>query len=181
MEDPRRKKVLPKIAKILYATDLSPNSAYAFQYAVRCAEKHDAEIIILHVLALPPDSIRAQLENYFNEEQYVEILKNNTAEIKQKITDRLKHFCERESKNDPEIVNRITSIEVTQGYPPDMILRRAEQLACDMIVMGSHGKGILENAFLGSTSRKVLRRSRKPVFIIPLPRGDMDMTFTETL
>ena len=42
--------MIPKIKKILYTTDLSPNSDYAFRYAINSAKKHDANIIILHVL-----------------------------------------------------------------------------------------------------------------------------------
>ena len=38
--------MIPKIQKILYATDLSENSAYAFRYAINSAKKHDADIII---------------------------------------------------------------------------------------------------------------------------------------
>ena len=37
--------MIPKIKKNLYATDLSPNSAYVFRYAVNSAIKHDADII----------------------------------------------------------------------------------------------------------------------------------------
>jgi len=44
-------------------------------------------------------------------------------------------------------------------------------------VLGNHGKGIIANTFLGSTSKRVLRRTRKPVFIIPLPKGELDITF----
>jgi nucleotide-binding universal stress UspA family protein len=43
--------------------------------------------------------------------------------------------------------------------------------------MGTHGKGVIQNTFLGSTSRRVLRRTRKPVFVIPLPKGELDITF----
>ena len=46
--------MIPKIKKILYATDLSPNSAYVFRYAVNSAIKHDADIIILHVFERMP-------------------------------------------------------------------------------------------------------------------------------
>jgi len=42
--------MIPEIKKILYATDLSPNSAYALRYAINSAKKHDAGIIILHVV-----------------------------------------------------------------------------------------------------------------------------------
>ena len=36
--------------------------------------------------------------------------------------------------------------------------------------MGTHGKGALENTFVGSVARRVLRRTRHPVFVVPLPR-----------
>jgi len=38
-----------QIKTILYATDLSKNSAFAFRYAVDMAKTHDARIVILHV------------------------------------------------------------------------------------------------------------------------------------
>ena len=40
----------PDIQKILYATDLSQNAAYAFRYALYLAEKLNAKLIILHVI-----------------------------------------------------------------------------------------------------------------------------------
>ena len=36
--------------RILYATDLSDNSVYAFGYAIDLGNKYDAEIAILHVI-----------------------------------------------------------------------------------------------------------------------------------
>ena len=43
--------------------------------------------------------------------------------------------------------------------------------------MGTHSKGIIANTFLGSTAKRVLRRTRKPVFIIPLPKEETDIAF----
>jgi nucleotide-binding universal stress UspA family protein len=71
----------------------------------------------------------------------------------------------------------VKSIEVCEGFPAEVILSKADKLNCDAIVMGTHGKGIIANTFLGSTSKRVLRRTRKPVFIIPLPKGELDITF----
>ncbi len=45
--------MIPKIKNILYTTDLSKNSAYAFRYAVNSAGHHGADIHILHVLEVP--------------------------------------------------------------------------------------------------------------------------------
>jgi nucleotide-binding universal stress UspA family protein len=40
--------MIPRINKILYATDLSKNSNYAFFYAVDMAKRNNARIVILH-------------------------------------------------------------------------------------------------------------------------------------
>ena len=40
--------------KILYATDFSKNAKMAFNFALRIAEKHHAELIMLHVFDIPP-------------------------------------------------------------------------------------------------------------------------------
>jgi len=94
-----------------------------------------------------------------------------------RIRNRLKIFCDKELKEDPECANRVESIEVCQGYPPEEILKKADEFNCDVIVMGTHGKGVIRHSFLGSAAQKVLRRVRKPVFIIPLPKGEIDITF----
>ena len=78
---------------------------------------------------------------------------------------------------DPKCANKVESIEVCKGFPAEEILKKADEFTCDQIVMGTHGKGILRHSFLGSTAKRVLRRTRKPVFIIPLPKGESDITF----
>ena len=95
--------------------------------------------------------------------------------MKDRIKKQLKIFCEKELKNDSECADRVESIELCEGFPPEMILRKADEFNCDAIVMGTHGKGIIRNTFLGSTSKRVLRRTRKPVFIIPLPKEEADI------
>jgi nucleotide-binding universal stress UspA family protein len=37
--------------------------------------------------------------------------------------------------------------------------------------MGSHGQGMLEQVVIGSTSRRVLRRCKKPVLVVRLPEN----------
>ena len=97
--------------------------------------------------------------------------------MKDRIKNRLKNFSEKELKNEPESAERVESIELSEGFPAEVILRKADELKCDAIVMGTHGKGPIRHAFLGSISKRVLRRTRKPVFIIPLPKGESDITF----
>ena len=161
--------MIPEIKRILYATDLSPNSAYAFLYAINSAKKHDAGVIILHVVE--------EMAPFFEEKRLKTISEKKIAEAMDRIEKRLMVFCDRELKNDPECADRVVSIEVCQGYPPEEILRKADELDCDVIVMGTHGKGIIRHSFLGSAAQKVLRRVRKPVFIIPLPEEETEITF----
>jgi nucleotide-binding universal stress UspA family protein len=56
----------------------------------------------------------------------------------------------------------------------DEILKTADRLKSDMIIMGAHGKGILRHTFLGTVPDKVLRRSRIPVLVVPTPKDALN-------
>ena len=171
--------MIPRIKRILYTTDLSDNSICVFRYAINSAKNHDARIIILHVLEPLSNTTNAIVNSYLTEEQVEKISEERLAYANDQIRKRLKTFCEEELKNDPESADRVESIELCEGFPAEMILRKADELNCDAIVLGTHGKGFIRNAFLGSTSKRVLRRTRKPVFIIPLPREEADIGLSD--
>ena len=171
--------MIPNIQKILYATDLSANSIYALRYAMTSAIKHDADIIILHVFEKVDPASNAWLDPYLYEERHQNIFNEHVTEAKDLIQKRLKVIREselKELKNGPEFEDMAISIEICEGFPAEKILSKAEELNCDAIIMGTHGKGIIANTFLGSTAKRVLRRTRKPVFIIPLPKEEVDIT-----
>jgi nucleotide-binding universal stress UspA family protein len=172
--------MMPEIRKILYTTDLSDNSTYVFRYATNFAKKHDAKIIILHVLDEFSGSNQAMMQQYFDEEQQNKFFEEKIAHTMDRIDKRLKIFIDKELKGDPESMNRIESIKICKGHPANEILEKVDALECDAIVMGSHGKGIIRDTYLGSMTKKVLRRVRKPVFIIPLPKGETDLTFHDS-
>ena len=157
------------IKRILYATDLSDNSTYAFGYAINLAKKHDAQIIILHVIDIMMGIPVSVVGTYLKEKQLEENLQKRTTQVTEEINNRLKQFVDTKVADDPESAGIVASIEICQGYPADEIIKQADDLDCDLIVMGTHGKGIVGQAFFGSVAKKVLRRVRKPVFIIPLP------------
>jgi nucleotide-binding universal stress UspA family protein len=167
--------MIPKIKRILYATDLSPNSEYAFRYAINSAIRHDAKVIILHVIE-PISAMYIEVGFIVGEEQAKEIFEKGASVARERVKKRLKIFSEKELGDDPKATDRVQGIEICEGYPAEAILQKANELDCDEIVMGTHGKGIVANTFLGSVSKRVLRRTRKPVFIIPLPRGETDLT-----
>ncbi len=168
--------MIPKIQTILYATDLSKNSAYAFRYAVNTAQKHDAEIHLLHVIEPLSPQEEALVLVYVEKAEIDRRRKDAKDNLRQRIKERLKQFAERELTDDPSTLKRVVGTHVVEGDPATEILNMADKLDSDIIIMGTHGKGVLSHAFLGSVSEKVLRRIRKPVFIIPLPKEDTDIT-----
>ena len=168
--------MIPKIQKILYATDLSPDSVYVLRYALNSAAKHGAEIILLHVIESVDPASRTMLDLYLDEKRSKAIFDEHTTEAQILIRDRLKAIRDKEFQDYPELADIVASIEVCEGFPAEVILRKADELNCDEIVMGTHSKGVFANTFLGSTAKRVLRRSRKPVFIIPIPKRQTEFT-----
>jgi len=172
--------MIPRIRNILYATDLTKNSAYAFRYAINFAQKYDAKIHILHVLEKLTPSEEANLAvyvySYLPHLKLEKIKKEKMEELVDQINKRLSEFAKQELNDDPEMLKRVVSILVVDGDPADEILKKADELNCDVIVMGTHGKGLITHTFLGSVSEKVLHRTRKPVFIIPIPKEDVDIS-----
>jgi|GEM_PF-18526 len=160
--------MIPQIKKILYATDLSKNSAYAFFYAVDMAQKHNATIVILHsiepIRRIYGDGgidIEDVLKKAKKQEQ-----EENIEDIKKS----LQEFCKKtETQIGPPCSELVSKILVPLGHPVEEILNAVDDEGCDAIVLGTHGKGLLTETFLGSVAGSVLQRSRKPVFVIPLP------------
>jgi nucleotide-binding universal stress UspA family protein len=169
--------MIPEIKKILYATDLSKNSVYAFYYAVDIAQKRNAKIIILHVL----EPVSPLTRGFLGEDTVIKIQRQNVEEAIEEINQRLQNFCRITEKKMGGCLELVSNILVRLGNPVDEILRLAEAEGCDLIVLGSHGKGFLEHTFLGSVSRMVLDRSRKPVFIIPLPSEEVDLDWEKMI
>ena len=167
--------MIPKISKVLYATDLSVNSAYAFRYALNTAEKHDAQIDILHVVEEMPSSRYAYLTDASSKSIKAQEQKKIDANVK-RIKSRVKAVIHKEFKDRPQAGNRIASIQVIMGDPPAQILQTLDKLKSDILIIGTHSKGLIAQTFLGSAASKILQRIRIPVFVIPIPQ-ETDISF----
>ena len=53
---------------------------------------------------------------------------------------------------------------IREGHPADEILKAAEEIGADMIILGSRGKRV-SHTFMGSVSREVVDRAEIPVFV----------------
>jgi len=54
-----------------------------------------------------------------------------------------------------------------QGSTAETILKQAEKLKAEMIIMGSHGRGAVYKMLVGSVSQAVLRKAQCPVLVVP--------------
>jgi nucleotide-binding universal stress UspA family protein len=85
------------------------------------------------------------------------------------VKEKLDTFCREETSRLPECPYIVDEIVVETGQPVEAILRHADEPDCDLVVMGSRGQGLVAQVMIGSTSRRVVRRCKKPVLIIRLP------------
>ncbi len=167
--------MIPEIKKVLYATDLSKNSLYASLYAVDMARKHDAKIVILHAVEPFPRAFYAfstAADAQYLKEGQKQRQEAELNEIKKRVEEFPKTMDDYTGSSCSELISKIL---VPLGHPVEEILEAADEEGCDAIVLGTHGKGFLKQTFLGSTAAKVLERTRKPVFIIPLPSEKADI------
>jgi len=172
------------IDTILYATDLSENARFAAAYAISQANLYGAKIVFLHVLPEVPELLDRSVIGYIDETQWQAIKESHYQDAKEAlIGKRNEHVVVREvldqfSRNaKAELGGQETpedEILVERGNPVEVILRVAKEKSCDLIVMGTHGRGSLADAMMGSTARRVIRRSVKPVLVVRLPEENQD-------
>jgi nucleotide-binding universal stress UspA family protein len=73
-----------------------------------------------------------------------------------------------------ETTHRDAVFCVRVGDPASVILDTATVEGVDLIVMGTHGLGGLRKWLLGSTTERVLRRTRTPVLAVPAVAGESE-------
>jgi nucleotide-binding universal stress UspA family protein len=169
-----------QVKKILYATDLSENARYAFAYAVSLANLYNAGITMIHVLPEVPALLDQTVIGYISEESWQKIKSAQMDDAKEAligkkrehlaIKEALHQFSE-DVKQQQQAGDGFTTddIIVRRGNPVEEIIKSAAEHNCDLIVMGTHGHGTLEDVMLGSTARRVIRRSKVPVLVVRLP------------
>jgi nucleotide-binding universal stress UspA family protein len=166
-----------RIKKILYATDLSETAVHAFSYAVSLANMYGAGITILHVLTefpeeefisnmIPADTWKAIKEQHYSKAREQLIGKKREHVALKKV---LQAFSE-EAKTDAKDQTFVTDeVLIKHGSPAEVIVETAQEQSCDLIVMGTHGQGIIAEVLIGSTAKRVVRQSPIPVLVIRLP------------
>lgn len=140
------------IKTILVTTDFSAVSEKAFAPAVALARIHGARILVAYVEEdrVPP--------LYF---EYAGISEHELREQQQRhVREKLAALVASEIGDDVE-----TELIVGVGIPHHEIVRMAETHDVDLIVMATHGRGLVTHALLGSTTERVIRRAPCAVYV----------------
>lgn len=147
---------MKSIKTILFATDFSESSDYAYQYADSLAKQYKARLILVHVINEPVD-LRGFYVPHISFEKLEE-------EIEQGARKMMEKFCR---TNIRDFENYETCI--LPGIPYDEIIKKGVESSADLIVMATHGRTGLDHVLFGSTAEKVVRKSPVPVLTIRKP------------
>lgn len=135
--------------KILFATDGSEYSDHAAQMAKEYLDAWpEATLTVLYVTAK---------ENYAYD-LIPDIVDKSEDQIAKRIKqDVLRRFGKR--------MDKVEFMHKT-GHPGITICNTAKERCVDLIMVGSHGKGIIDRALIGSVANGVLHRAHVPVLVV---------------
>ena len=160
--------MLPAYKSILVPSDLSHNAINAFKHAVMLSRHNGAKIHLLHVVRQVDSSVRGYISTIMGDHKLEDLEEKHQLEAQAILKQELEEFAKTELKAFPDDLARFAGAEVLIGDPVVKILEQAKKVKADVIVIGSHSKGPVDVAFLGSITEKVLRKANLPVFVVPL-------------
>jgi nucleotide-binding universal stress UspA family protein len=136
-------------SEILVPTDGSVGMERVIDTASRLAETHDAKLHLVHAVHtasfanLPMETSWESVEGMLRDQGETAL-----------------NAAKRRATAD--------AIETTivEGPPSRMICKHATETGCDLIVMGTHGRGGLNRILLGSVAERVVRSATVPVMTV---------------
>lgn len=144
------------IQNILVPSDFSECSDAAIRYGIELARKFDATLHLLHVVQ-DPMTMPWAAEGLAV--PMLEVLGPWQKEAEARLTALV-----------PAADRGRVRVSSTVASPYPEILRFAEHENIDLIVMGTHGRGVVSHLLLGSIAEKVVRRAPCPVLTVRAPQ-----------
>ena len=137
---------------IVCAVDFSQDSARALEYAASLAEHAAGRLTVLHSVEPVPVGYDPLAGVNFDIAGYEQVLVNSARAHLQKLVPQ------------PSAAGETV---VTRGTPYREILRVATERQADLIVLGVHGRNVVDRLVFGSTTEHVIRRATCPVLAVP--------------
>ncbi len=142
------------LKKVLCPLDFSEHSLKALDSAKELADKFNAELHLVNVIAPFPVLPASPHPVGFNVQSYEKELEENSNEQLEKII--------KENVEGPDNVKHA----ILKGDAAHEIIKYAKEEDIDLIVLSTHGTGALKHLIFGSVAEKVLRHSECPVLTI---------------
>ena len=136
---------------VVYATDFSPCSERAGQFASLLARQFGAELVVAH--AFTPSQAAMELE--------AEAGPGAKSAQRKDLEDALAVAAERFRDGAAR-----ASAVLVEGEPLDEIPRLAEEYAPSIVVLGTQGRSRIERSILGSTADGILRSTGGPTLTV---------------
>ncbi len=136
-------------SKILCAFEFDENTTVALSLATSLAKESNATLYILHIARVPTQDMDVPLP-FDAEPRWEKEAKARLARIVRKTVKAAVKYV----------------IDVRTGVPDTDIVRAAQELGVDLIVMATHGRKGLGHFVLGSVTEHVIREAACPVLVI---------------
>ncbi|MBU1342600.1 MAG: universal stress protein [Proteobacteria bacterium] len=162
--------MIPKIKKILYATDLSESARHAFYYAADLAQRYDAMVTFLYVMEEMNHTVEFQIRGMLGRKEWERVKSEKLDFLTNKIKSKIEEFCQEMDSQIDSCRLLVEDILIKSGNPTEEIINTSKEINADMVVMGSYGYNILMDALIGGTARKVVKNSKIPVLVVRLPQ-----------
>ncbi|HSF18818.1 MAG TPA: universal stress protein [Vicinamibacteria bacterium] len=141
-----------KVRKILFPTDLSPESEAAKNFAKVLAKKHGAELLLLHEVLTHAHDFR----------QLGDLLTDFLDKLEADARARLEEEC-KGLKNAGLVASCIVERNPS-AY--EAIKDKIEEWEPDVVVMGTHGRSGVDRWIVGSVAEKIVRHAPVPVVTV---------------
>jgi nucleotide-binding universal stress UspA family protein len=138
------------IHRLLLATDLSTASERAADEAIRLAVESGAQLVVLSVV--DPRRLRLPGGRFLRR---IDQERSRVEEGARMLADRARAAGAR------------ATFLVWEGDPAEVILAACEAEDVDVVILGSHRRGLLGRLVLGSMSARVSELSKCPVLVVP--------------
>lgn len=143
-----------RIEKILVPVDFSPTSRAALNHAVVLARKFRAKLSLLHVIEMPgPSAYAFPAESLWPANEHREQAARMLSALL--------------SPEDQDDLGLRTLVE--PGVVEQEILSAAQAEGADVVVVGTHGRGLFGRWLIGSVAQHLLRKSSVPILTVCRP------------
>ncbi|MEX2604688.1 MAG: universal stress protein [Gracilimonas sp.] len=143
------------LKRILHPTDFSPTADRAFDQLTKLVSDKTENITLLHVQA----SGRPGVDDPKQLKKFDEIDIKRLEKRKEKLR---------------KLIDGDIDITIGYGSPTENILTKADETSSTMIILGSQGRGFVEDLFLGGVCLNVIRLANIPVLTVPAKRDQED-------